>query len=86
MGLHTAIKTLHAYSRFYDIWALAGPAKASCRAHIMADLLDLPKIAQSKAGVTALRDEFYKQARIEGDCIANREAAFIHYCKSLQLD
>ena len=86
MGLHTAIKTLHTYSRFYDRWALAGPAKASCRAHIMADLLDLPKIAQSKAGVTAIRDEFYKQARIEGDCIANREDAFIHFCKSLQLD
>lgn len=83
MSLNTAIKTLKAYTRNFDIYALAGNTKASCRAHVMADLLDLPRVPQSKAGVTALRAEFYRQAGIQGDCERNLEHAFIAYCEAV---
>ena len=76
-----AIKTLSIYTAgSFNIWALSGNAKASCRAHIMADLLGLDKYPQSKSGVNAIKDEFYRQAKILGDCERNRELAFIDFC------
>lgn len=82
MSLNTAIKTLKKYTTGYDIYALAGNHQAASRAHVMADLLGLPKVAQAKAGVTALRIEFYRQAGIQDDCERNREHAFIAYCEA----
>ncbi len=75
LGIYTAGR--------FDVWYLAGQAKASCRAHVMAALLGLPKVPQSKAGVNAITEEFYRQSGITGDCIASREASFKAFCKSL---
>lgn len=60
-----ALTTLRIYSKSGDIYALAGSAKASCRAHVMADLLGVDKAPQSKSGVNAIRAEFYRQAGID---------------------
>ena len=83
--LQNAIKLLGTYTAGrYDIWALAGPAKASCRAHIMSELLDR-KTPQSKSGVNAIRAEFERQCGITGNCIAIREDNFRDYCRSTEL-
>jgi hypothetical protein len=39
--LYAACRLIDVYcgGRFYDLWQLAGPAKASCRAHVMSTLL-----------------------------------------------
>ena len=81
--LKEAVRVLGAYSPRFDIWALAGPARASCRAHVMAVLLGVPKVPQAKAGVNALRSEFYARARIAGNCEAVREDTFQAFCRSL---
>jgi hypothetical protein len=65
-----------------NVWDLMGGAKASVRAHVMAALLGVVKIPQAKAGVNALRAEFYRQAKIEGDCEATRETRFITLARS----
>jgi hypothetical protein len=75
-----AINTLQIYSKYFDIWSLAGNSRASCRAHVMADLLGKDKVAQSKAGINAIRDEFYKQLNITGQTIAERDDNFINFC------
>jgi hypothetical protein len=64
----------------FDVWALAGSQRASCRAHIMSELLGV-KTPQSKAGVNAIRDAFYRVAgdAITGDCIAVREDSFYRW-------
>jgi len=54
-------------------WVLTGNAKASIRAHIMAVLLDKPKVPQSKAGITALREKLVELFGAEGDCYAALE-------------
>lgn len=79
-----AIKTLSAYTNGrFSLFSLAGNARTSCRAHVMADLLGLPKIAQSKAGVVALRAAFYEALNIAGDCEAVRDNAFIATCRNI---
>ena len=81
--LQQAIRTLGAYTAGrFDIWLLAGPAKASCRAHVMSDLLGV-RTPQSKSGVFAIRAEFYRQAGIAGGCEAQREESFREFCRSL---
>jgi hypothetical protein len=78
----TGIKTLGIYTaNTFDIWRLAGKRKASCRAHVMAELLGVDKIPQSKSGITAIRKQAYKVAidngaTIDGNCIAVRERQF----------
>ena len=58
------------------IWAMAGGSKASCRAHVMGALLGR-KVPQAKAGVNAIREEFYFRMGIVGDCEAVREKRFL---------
>ncbi len=78
-----AVRLLGAYTaERFDVWALAGRAKASCRAHIMGALLDR-KATQRESGVTALRSEFYSQMGIKGSCLAVREDVFIASCRKL---
>lgn len=60
------------YGPTMDVWDLAGPQKASCRAHVMALLLGVPKCPQSKAGVTAIRSKLYEMLNVEGCCEAER--------------
>jgi hypothetical protein len=65
----------------YDLWVLAGNAKASVRAHIMSVLLG-KKTPQAKSGVNALQSELYKQLGIpEKECSAVREDWFRAICR-----
>jgi hypothetical protein len=81
------IRTLGTYTAgSFDIWRLAGRTKASCRQHVMADLLEVPKVPQSKSGVTAIRKQAYAVANeygaeIDSDHPAGREKQFISFCK-----
>ena len=76
-----AIRILGIYTAgSFDIWALAGPAKASCRAHVLSTLLS-KNTPQSKAGVNALRDAFYNACSIDGECPAHREEKFQMFCR-----
>lgn len=60
----------------FDFWILAGPAKASCRAHIMSALAGY-RVPQSRAGVTALRLAFHAFAQPpQGGCNAERDDSF----------
>jgi hypothetical protein len=72
-----ALKLLKVYAGgHYSIWKLSGRHKASCRSHIMAVLLGVKKVPQAKAGVTAIRAEFYKRLEITSDHEAGREKKF----------
>lgn len=66
------------------IYNLAGPAKASCRAHIMSAIKGR-KMPQSQSGITALTREFYTLAQVTGNCGAAREENFINWAKSQQV-
>ena len=77
-NVREALRLLGVYTAgHYDIYALAGPGRASCRAHVMAELLGLPKVPQSKAGVTAMRAAFYAACNITGEYEALREERFM---------
>jgi hypothetical protein len=79
MNTQEAIHWLGVYTNgHFDIWMLAGSAKASCRAHVMSVLLGV-KTPQSKAGVTALREAFYQAGNIQGDCLAAKEENFLKW-------
>jgi hypothetical protein len=69
----------------FDLSALMGPVRASCRAHI-ASVIDGKRVPQSKAGVTALRAAFYLMAEPVGDCLAAREGSFIAWCKRVMAE
>lgn len=84
--LHEAIRLLRCYtSDRFDLWVLSGPEKASCRAHIMSTLKGV-KTPQSKSGVMAIREEFYKICRPEGSCSAAQEDFFIIWAKGIAAD
>ena len=72
LGIYTAGR--------FDIWALAGDSKASCRAHVMSALVG-KKMPKSKSGVTAITAEFYQRGGIVGSCIAHREDNFRQWAK-----
>lgn len=79
--LGEAIRILGIYTAGrFDIWALSGPAKASCRAHVLSTLLN-KSVPKSKAGVNAIRDAFYSACKIEGECPAHRESNFAKFCE-----
>lgn len=56
-----------------DCYHLAGPHNARKRVAIMATLLGVAKVPQAKAGVNALRDEFWQRCGVTGDCIAHKD-------------
>lgn len=77
-----AIKLLGTYTAgSFDVWALAGPAKASCRAHVMSALMG-QKMPQSKSGVNAIIAAFYSRCSITGDHIAGRDKNFREFCRA----
>ncbi len=79
-GLIEAVRLLRIYTAGrFDPWALAGRAKASCRAHVMSALAG-KKTPQSKSGVNAMLAEFHRRAGIGGDCPAHRAHNFRAYC------
>lgn len=74
--IQAAAKLLRTYAgQWYQIDNLAGPAKASCRAHVMSTLLGV-KTPQSKAGITAIREAFYAAVGLGHDCLARQEHEF----------
>jgi hypothetical protein len=77
-----ALKLLNAYTTGHlDFWILAGPSKATCRAHIMSEL-EGKRVPQSKSGVTAMRDAFYTLAgQRAGDTSYRAEDAFRAWAK-----
>jgi hypothetical protein len=84
------IRTLGVYTAGrFDPWLLAGPRKASCRAHVMADLLGVQKCPQAKAGVTMIRAKVYEIAQANGvtfppnSCEAERERLFRDWARSI---
>lgn len=78
-----ALKTLSTYTAGrFDVWALAGDSKKSCRQHVMSELLGA-KTPIAKCGVTAIREEFQKRLGATGDCIAAREGDFIKKARAL---
>jgi hypothetical protein len=66
----------------FDFWALAGSAKASCRAHVMS-VLEGRRMPQSKSGVIALRARFYDAVKPTGGCLAEREENFASWAKNI---
>lgn len=86
-ALREALHLLGVYTAGrFDIYGLAGPSRASCRAHVMATLLGLPKVPQSKCGINALREEFYRRMIIRGECGAVRETTFKTAARGLRID
>lgn len=80
--LGEAIRVLGIYTAgTYDIWSLAGRAKASCRAHVLSTLLG-KSISQSKARVNVVVDTFYAQCQIGGGSPSERESNFVQYCEN----
>jgi hypothetical protein len=80
-NLREALRLLGVYTAGrYDIYALAGSARAGCRAHIMSELVGA-KTPQSKAGVTALRSAFYVACQVTGECEAHRERTFVNIAR-----
>ena len=84
-NLREAVRLLDVYSggngRF-DVWAIAGRSRASCRAHVMS-VLQGRKIPQSKSGVYDLRAALWQAAGIDGGCIAEKDERFTDFCRSL---
>ena len=76
-----AIKVLGMYTAGrFDVWMLAGSARASCRAHIMSALYGF-RVSQAKSGVNALRDALYIAGNITGEYPAQREERFVEWAK-----
>lgn len=81
--LAEAVRLLGAYTAgWFTPWTLAGPRKASCRAHIMSVLVG-ERVPQGRAGVNALREELYRQAGVAGECAAEREDGLVAFCKAV---
>lgn len=77
-----ACRLLHVYTGGRcDVWALAGPAKASCRAHVMSALMG-KKMPQAKSGVTAILGEINRRAGLvePGSYPASRERELTDLC------
>jgi hypothetical protein len=80
-ALLEATKLLGTYTAGrFDIWALAGSSRASCRAHVMSALMGR-RIPQSKSGIYALREEFERRAGACGECNAERETNFRNWAR-----
>lgn len=77
------IRLLNTYTAgSFNLWVLAGHAKANVRARVMTGLLG-KKAPQSKSGVNAIRDEFERQLGIVGGTASEREDEFIRICRLL---
>lgn len=87
-NIKEAVRVLAAYTADrFDLWALAGGARASCRAHVMSVLLGR-KVPQSKSGVFAMREAFYAvpefaSAGDSDECAAGQDARFRAKCRAI---
>lgn len=76
-----AIRLLGIYTAERFDFQLWGPAKASCRAHILSALMG-ECVPQRKAGITALRSALIALSGVHGSCIADTDARFTVWAKS----
>ena len=82
--LGEAIRVLGIYTAGrFDAWMLAGSARASCRAHVMSTLLNR-RVPQSQSGVNAIRDAFYRECGIDGECPSEREEKLRAFCATYE--
>lgn len=82
-SLEKARKTLLIYTAGRgDIYSLAGNAKASVRAHVMADLLGVERVTQAKSGITAIKEEFYRRIGVKEGTLAAQESEFLEWVKT----
>ncbi len=82
--LGEAIRVLGIYTAGrFDVWALAGSARASCRAHVMSTLLNR-RVPQSQAGVNAIQAAFYSACQITGETPNEREENLRAFCATYQ--
>jgi hypothetical protein len=58
-----------------ELFALAGPAKRSCRKHIL-EVLRGAKVKANECGINALEAALYEAAGVRGSCGANRARHF----------
>ena len=75
-ALQQAAEALRASTRNGDFWDISGPSNAKTRAQIMALLMGVAKIPQSRSGVNALQAEFYRRVGVSGNCDGARQNAF----------
>lgn len=66
---------------YFDVWRLAGNARASVRAHIMSALMG-KRMPQSKSGIHAIQEHLYVVCGIEGTCPADREDKLRDFAKA----
>lgn len=72
-NLKSALKVLETYTAgTFDVWRLAGPAKAGCRQHVMSELTG-QKTPKAKAGVNAIKDELCRRLAVVGGCAAAKD-------------
>lgn len=65
----------------FDLWTLVGPAKATCRAHIMS-VLRGHRVPQARAGITVLQSTLWALCpTMPNDCIAVRESHWEQWAK-----
>ena len=75
-NLIRAAQELKRYHPRIHLMDLSGNSNAPLRCLLLSLLLNVPKIPKSKAGITALITEFYKQSGITGDCGRRQEINF----------
>ena len=63
-------------------WSLTGPAKASCRAHIMSEIIGR-KATQRESGINALESALFLVFEPMGDCLASRRDHLAKLCRGL---
>lgn len=83
MNRETLVRLSESTRGTFDVWRLMGPDCAPLRAVIMADLLGVPKVPQSKAGVTALRAALLAWSGVAGTCNADRDRNLREHCERL---
>ena len=81
--LHEAVRLFGVYTAGrFQLWGLAGSAKAGCRAHIMSALVG-SRVPQSKSGINALRDALYPALGVVGNCEAARVSDLGEKCRAM---
>lgn len=77
------ISLVHTYTAGrFDLWALSGDSKASCRAHVLS-VLQGANVPKSRASLTVLTQALHGLGRITGSYPAERNTNFLLWIKSL---
>lgn len=78
-----AVRVLGIYTAgSYRVWNLMGPAKATCRAHVMSALLG-KRVPQARAGVNAISAELCRQFEVAEGSLSATEDRIEQLCKAV---